>query len=88
MTPDLVLSQSCHNRRHVMGSLRKRNGKWNAQIRIAGWRSFSKTFSKKTDAPKTINTKIRFKNFFISKIVHIKVLENCPTNDKKKLYYK
>ena len=33
-----------------MGSLRKRNGKWNAQVRIAGWRSFSKTFSKKTDA--------------------------------------
>ena len=33
-----------------MGSLRKRNGKWNAQVRITGWRSFSKTFSKKTDA--------------------------------------
>ena len=33
-----------------MGSLRKRNGKWNAQVRIAGWRSFSKTFRKKTDA--------------------------------------
>jgi len=33
-----------------MGSLRKRNGKWNAQVRISGWRCFSKTFSKKTDA--------------------------------------
>ena len=33
-----------------MGSLRKRNGICNAQVRITGWRSFNKTFSKKTDA--------------------------------------
>ena len=33
-----------------MGSLRKRNGKWNAQVRITGWRSFSKTFRNKSDA--------------------------------------
>lgn len=30
-----------------MGSIRKRNGQWNAQVRIKGWQSLSKTFATK-----------------------------------------
>ena len=33
-----------------MSNVRKRRNSWNAQVRIAGWRSFTKTFKKKTDA--------------------------------------
>ena len=33
-----------------MSSVRKRGKSWNAQVRISGWRSFTKTFSKKSDA--------------------------------------
>lgn len=33
-----------------MGNVRKRGKSWTAQVRIAGWRSFTKTFKKKTDA--------------------------------------
>ena len=33
-----------------MGCVRRRGTKWNAQVRIAGWRSFTKTFEKKSDA--------------------------------------
>jgi len=34
-----------------MGCVRRRGIKWNAQVRIAGWGSFTKTFEKKSDAP-------------------------------------
>jgi integrase len=34
----------------IMGCVRRRGTKWNAQVRIAGWRSFTKTFEKKSDA--------------------------------------
>ena len=33
-----------------MGCVRRRGTKWNAQVRVAGWRSFTKTFEKKSDA--------------------------------------
>ena len=33
-----------------MSCVRKRGNKWTAQVRISGWRSFTKTFSKKADA--------------------------------------
>jgi integrase len=33
-----------------MGNIRKRGNSWTAQVRISGWRSFTKTFKKKTDA--------------------------------------
>ena len=33
-----------------MSNVRKRGNSWTAQVRIAGWRSFTKTFKKKTDA--------------------------------------
>ena len=33
-----------------MSSVRKRGKTWTAQVRITGWRSFTKTFNKKLDA--------------------------------------
>ena len=33
-----------------MGCVRKRGKSWNAQVRIAGWKSFTKSFKSKTDA--------------------------------------
>jgi len=33
-----------------MGCFRKRGKSWNAQVRISGWRSFTKTFKTKLDA--------------------------------------
>ncbi len=33
-----------------MGCVRKRGKSWNAQVRVSGWRSFTKSFSKKSDA--------------------------------------
>jgi integrase len=38
-----------------MGCVRKRGKSWNAQVRVAGWRSFTKSFSKKSDAGAWIN---------------------------------
>ena len=32
-----------------MGCIRKRGNSWNAQVRISGWRSFTKTFKTKLD---------------------------------------
>ena len=33
-----------------MSCLRKRGNSWNAQVRVSGWRSFTKSFNKKSDA--------------------------------------
>ena len=33
-----------------MSCVRKRGKSWNAQVRVSGWRSFTKSFSKKSDA--------------------------------------
>ena len=33
-----------------MSCVRKRGNKWNVQVRVSGWRSFTKTFNKKYDA--------------------------------------
>ena len=33
-----------------MGCVRRRGKSWNAQVRIAGWRSFTKSFKTKSDA--------------------------------------
>ena len=33
-----------------MGCVRRRGRSWNAQVRVAGWQSFTKSFSKKSDA--------------------------------------
>ena len=45
-----------------MSSVRKRGKTWTAQVRITGWRSFTKTFNKKTDAivwSKTLKDKLK-----------------------------
>ena len=33
-----------------MSCVRKRGNSWNAQVRVSGWRSFTKSFTKKSDA--------------------------------------
>ena len=33
-----------------MSCVRKRGNSWNAQVRVSGWRSFTKLFTKKSDA--------------------------------------
>ena len=33
-----------------MGCVRKRGKSWNAQVRMSGWRSFTKIFRTKSDA--------------------------------------
>ena len=38
-----------------MGCVRKRGKSFNAQVRVSGWRSFTKSFSKKSDAVSWIN---------------------------------
>ena len=38
-----------------MGCVRKRGKSWNAQVRVSGWRSFTKSFSKKSDAVAWVN---------------------------------
>ena len=41
-----------------MGCVRKRGNSWNAQVRISGWRSFTKTFQTKLDPKQqTVNLK-------------------------------
>ena len=41
-----------------MGCVRRRGNSWNAQVRISGWRSFTKTFQTKLDAKQwTVNLK-------------------------------
>ena len=38
-----------------MGCVRKRGKSWNAQVRVAGWRSFTKSFKSKSDAVSWVN---------------------------------
>ncbi len=46
-----------------MGCVRKRGKSWNAQVRIAGWRSVTKTFKFKSDALRWIKeTEQKIKN--------------------------
>ena len=33
-----------------MSCVRKRGNSWNAQVRVSGWRSFTKSFNKNSDA--------------------------------------
>ena len=37
-----------------MGCVRRRGKSWNAQVRVAGWQSFTKSFSKKSNAVKWV----------------------------------
>ena len=38
-----------------MGSVRKRCKTWNAQVRVSGWKSFTKSFKSKSDADNWIS---------------------------------
>ncbi len=60
-----------------MSCVRKRGNKWNVQVRVSGWRSFTKTFNKKCDA------------MFWSKKLEDKLRSTTlPRNDIKKLKLK
>jgi len=49
-----------------MGCVRKRGKSWNAQVRIAGWRSFTKSFKTKSDAVCWVQqTEHQLKNTFL-----------------------
>jgi hypothetical protein len=48
-----------------MGCVRKRGKSWNAQVRVARWRSFTKSFKSKSDAVSWIEeteNKLRISN--------------------------
>ena len=52
-----------------MGSVRKRGKTWNAQVRVSGWRSFTKSFKSKSDALWWIKAlEKKFGNLIIDKI--------------------
>ena len=52
-----------------MGCVRKRGKSWNAQVRIAGWRSFTKSFKLKSDAVCWVQqTEHQLKNPWLMKI--------------------
>ena len=50
-----------------MSCVRKRGAKWTAQVRVSGWRSFTKTFAKKSDAvlwSNELETRLRAAPYF------------------------
>ena len=51
-----------------MGNVRKRGKTWNAQVRVSGWRNFTKSFKSKSDAffKKHRYTNSRYKGLTIS----------------------
>ena len=72
-----------------MSSVRKRGKTWTAQVRIVGWRSFTKTFNKKTDAivwSKTLEDKIKLVPIPDNDIENLKLKDNSRPKDNSKLY--
>jgi len=51
-----------------MGCVRKRGKSWNAQVRMSGWRSFTKTFTTKLDATEWV---ISFEKELRSKPIYL-----------------
>ena len=69
-----------------MGCVRKRGKSWNAQVRIAGWRSFTKTFKFKSDALRWIEEteqKIKNTNFPAVNVGDISLKDLLQTYAKK-----
>ena len=66
-----------------MGCVRKRGKTWNAQIRISGWRSFTKTFKTKLDGTEWISS---FENELWSKPIPEKDIKNLKLKDLFKRY--
>ena len=63
-----------------MGSIRKRNHQWNAQVRIKGWQPLSKTFQTKRQAQQWIQeteTAIRSKELGIAERPNLTLAEAC-----------
>jgi len=63
-----------------MGSIRKRNHQWNAQVRIKGWQQLSRTFKTKQQAQEWIQETelaIRSKDTGISERPNLKLSEAC-----------
>ena len=56
-----------------MGCVRKRGKSWNAQVRMSGWRSFTKTFTTKLDATEWVISfeKELSQNQFLKKILKV-----------------
>ncbi len=66
-----------------MGCVRKRGNSWNAQVRISGWRSFTKTFQTKLDAKQwTVNLEKELK----SKPLPEKNIKNLKLKDLFNIY--
>ena len=61
-----------------MGSVHKRGKTWNAQIRISGWRSFTKTFKTKLDATEWV---VNFEKELHSKPIPEKDIKNLKLKD-------
>ena len=63
-----------------MGSIRKRNHQWNAQVRIKGWQQLSRTFKTKQQAKEWIQETelaIRSKETGVSERPHLTLSEAC-----------
>ena len=59
-----------------MGCVRKRGKSWNAQVRISGWRTFTKTFPRKSDAvlwSKSLEKKLRSSSLPETNIKNLKL---------------
>ena len=65
-----------------MGCVRKRGKSWNAQVRISGWRSFTKTFKTNLDATKWV---VNFEKELRSKPIPEKNIKRLKLKD---LFYK
>ena len=61
-----------------MGCVRKRGKSWNAQVRISGWRSFTKTFKTKLDATEWV---INFEKEVRSKPIPEKDIKSLKLKD-------
>ena len=61
-----------------MGCVRKRGKSWNAQVRISGWRSFTKTFKTKLDATEWV---VNFEKELRSKPIPEKDVKNLKLKD-------
>jgi len=61
-----------------MGCVRKRGKSWNAQVRISGWRSFTKTFKTKLDATEWV---VNFEKELRSKPIPEKDVKSLKLKD-------
>ena len=61
-----------------MGCVRKRGKSWNAQVRMSGWRSFTKTFTTKLDATEWV---ISFEKELRSKPIPEKDIKSLKLKD-------